>query len=596
MEGSKAAPEKYCRAQHLSLAQSGVDLCGLFAHFRAPMSFPACFRLCGEILLMALLLAGCSRQNEVPAPPAQGRPLLSDLQPAQGDWVVQRIDSDVDTLNPITQESTNGQVLSSVVNEGMLRLNNYTLKLEPCLAESSEISPDQLTYTFHLRHGVKWHDGAPFTADDVKYTYDKLIDPKVNAAPLRIYFTNIKSCEILDPYTVRFVATERYFKTLEVLGTFLVIVPKHIFEKGEPDFNKHPFGRHPIGTGPYKFVRWDTGSQIVLERNDDYWDTTHPRYPKRLVYEVIQEPTIAAQLLKKGEIDVLDAVSPIIWKYDLEHSPAMKQCRQIVYPFPSYNYLGFNLRLPLFSDIRVRHAIDLLIPRDEIVDHVYLNQYANETSGFDPPSAPSYNHDVPPTPNDPASALQLLNEAGWKNDHGDGLLYKEGKPLSFTLLYRAGSPNEEKMVELIQESLGKAGIEVKLSRLEFDQWVERVDDWKFDATMGGWSLDINGDPSQLWSSSEADIKKSSNVIGYKNPEADKLIAAGKLEYDDDKRAAIYRQLHKIIHDDYPVCFLFNPHVILVISDRFQDVKMFAPRPCFDLTTWWVPHYLQKYGN
>ncbi len=337
---------------------------------------------------MAFLLGGCSRQNEASAPAAPGRPLVSDLHPAQGDWVVQRIGSDIDSLNPLTLESTDGQVISSLISEGMLQMDHFTLKLEPCLAESWEISPDQLTYTFHLRHGVKWHDGEPFTAADVKYTYDKVMDPKVDAAQLRTYFTNIKSCEVLDPYTVRFVATERYFKTLEVLGTFLVVVPKHIFEKGDPDFNKHPFGRHPIGTGPYKFVRWDTGAQIALERNDDYWDAAHPRYPKRLVFEVIQEAYIAAQLLKKGEIDVFDAVSPIIWKYDLEHSPSLNQNRQIVYPFPAYSYLGFNLRLPLFSDIRVRHAIDLLIPRDEILAQIFLNQYANKTSGFDPPFVP----------------------------------------------------------------------------------------------------------------------------------------------------------------------------------------------------------------
>jgi peptide/nickel transport system substrate-binding protein len=559
------------------------------------MSFPARLRLLEAVALTTLLLGGCSRQNEPPAPPAQGRPLISDLRPIQGDWVVQRIGADIDSLNPVILESADGQVISSQINEGMLQLNNFTLKLEPCLAETCEISPDQLTYTFHLRHGVKWHDGEPFTADDVKYTYDKVQDPKVDCPFLRIYFTNIKSCEVLDPYTVRFVATERYFKTLEMIGE-LAIVPKHVFEKGDPDFNTNDFQRHPIGTGPYKFVRWDTGSKIVVERNDDYWDTTRPRYPKRLVYEVIQEPYIAAQLLKKGEIDVFDNVSPIIWKYDLEHSPAMKQCREIVYPFPSYNYLGFNLRLPLFSDIRVRHAIDLLMPRDEILAQIYLNQYANETSGFDPPSSRNYNPAVPPTPYDAAQALQLLNAAGWKNDHGDGFLYQDGKRLSFTLLYRAGSPNEEKMVELIQESLDRAGIDLKLERLEFAQWIERVDDWKFEATMGGWALDINGDPAQLWDSSQADLKKSSNFVGYKNPEADKLIAAGKLEYDDDKRAAIYRQLHQIIHDDYPVCFLFNPHEIMIVSDRFQNVKTFAPRPCFDITTWWVPRYLQKYGN
>jgi ABC-type transport system substrate-binding protein len=114
--------------------------------------------------------------------------------------------------------------------------------------------------------------------------------------------------------------------------------------------------------------------------------------------------------------------------------------------------------------------------------------------------------------------------------------------------------------------------------------------------MGAWALDINGDPSQLWSSSEADIKKSSNFSGYKNPAADKLMAAAKLEYDDEKRAALYQQLQQVIHDDYPVCFLFNPKVMMIVSDRFQNVKTFAPRPCFDLSTWWVLRAEQKYGQ
>jgi peptide/nickel transport system substrate-binding protein len=548
------------------------------------------------LLLVALLQAGCSRPNTPPPPGSTGRPLIHDLNPFQGDWVIQRIDSDADTLNPITTQTDNGQKIGYPnIFEGMLVIDNYTLKLKPCLAESYEISPDKLTYIFHLRHDVKWQDGEPFTADDVKYTYDKIMDPKVDCAPVRSYFSTIKSCEVLDPYTVRFVATEPYFKTLEVLGTYIMVLPKHILEKGEPDFNKHPFGRHPVGTGPYKFVRWDTGSQIVLERNDNYWGGATD-YPKRLVYEIIQEPYIAAQLLKKGEIDAFDQVSPIIWKFDLEHSPSLKNIRQIVYPFPSYYYIGFNLRSPMFSDIRVRHAIDLLMPRDEIIDQVYLKVYASKTSGYDPPSSPTYNAAVPPTPYDPTLALQLLNDAGWKNDHGDGILYKDGQPLSFTLLYGAGSPNAEKAAELIQESLRRSGIDLKLSRLEFGQLIEHVEDWKFDAMLGAWALDINGDPSQLWSSSEADQKKSSNFIGYKSAVADQLIAAGKLEYDDDKRAAIYRQLQQVIHDDYPVCFLFNPRIILLVSDRYQNVKTFVPRPCFDITQWWVPRDQQVYGN
>jgi peptide/nickel transport system substrate-binding protein len=568
-----------------------------FAHFGIEMLSPVRHQPFLGILLFTFVLTACSRPSQQADKPNPKISNASPGQPVQGDWVIQQIGSDPDSLNPITgQDSTGAAIRYPNIIESLLFMDYQTLKLKPLLAESYEISPDQLTYTFHLRHGVKWDDGMPFTADDVKFSYDRVQDPKVDAAQLRTYFTNIKSCEVLDPYTVRFIATERYFKTLEALGTDdLPIVPKHVFEKGEPDFNKHPFARSPVGTGPYKFVRWDTGSQIILERKDDYWGGT-VAYPKRLVYQVIQEPYISAQLLKKGEIDVVDGMSPIIWERDLAGTRSADRLNQIVYPYPAYSYLGFNLRQPIFSDIKVRHAIDLLVPRDEILAQIALNKYASKTSGYDPPSSNTYNHDVPPTPYDPILALQLLGEAGWKNDHGDGILYKDGKPLSFTLLYASGNPNTQKMAELIQESLRKSGVDMNLERLQFVQLIERVDDWKFDAMMGAWALDVNGDPSQLWDSSQADVKKSSNFIGYKDPEADKLMAAAKLEYDDEKRAALYRQLQKVIHDDYPVCFLFNPHTILLVSKRFQNVKTFVPRPCFDIGSWWVPENQQKYGK
>ena len=517
-------------------------------------------------------------------------------QPVRGDWVVYQIPADPDSLNQITSQDDAGREIGNLnITENLLWQNPVTFKLEPCVASSWEISANQMVYTFHLRHDVKWHDGVPFTAEDVKFSFDKIMDPKVDAAPLRLYFSNIKSCEVVDPYTVRFTATERYFKTLEALGAGeLPLLPKHAFDHGDPDFNKNNFGRAPIGTGPYKFVKWDTGEQIVLERNDDYWGPKN-HYPKRIVYQVISESSTATQLLKKGEIDLINGMNPIQWERELAHSRSVSRIKRIVYPFPAYSYLGFNLRKPLFTDIRVRHAIDLLIPRSEILSQIYLNQYASECSGYDAPASPDYNHDVPPTPEDPALAQKLLAEAGWKNDHGDGILYKNNQPLSFTVLYPSGGSAAEKVLELMQESFRRAGISMQLDRLEFPQLISKVNDWKFEVTLSGWALDVpNGDPYQLWHSSQADIKQSSNFIGFKDPAADKLIAAGRLEYDDAKRSVIYRQLHKLIHDDYPVCFLFNPHTILVYSNRFQNVSIFAPRPCFDLTSWWVPRNLQKY--
>jgi peptide/nickel transport system substrate-binding protein len=520
-------------------------------------------------------------------------PVVAAGPPVQGDWVVQQISGDPESLNPIIDTDEIGSEITGQIFEGLLQFNNYTLKFEPSLAAMPEISPDELTYTFHLRHDVTWQDGVPFTAQDVKYTFDRIQDPKVDDAPVRSYWSSIKSCEVLDPYTVRFTASERYFKTLEILGTE-PILPQHCFANVS-DFNNAPFNRAPVGTGPYKFVRWDTNAQLVLERNEHYWGTT-PHYLSRLVYRVIQEPYVAAQLLKKGEIDVMDPVQPLQWKRELAGSRAMGRLTRVVYDFPAYNYFGFNTRKEPFQDVRVRHAIDLLIPRDKILAQIYLNEYATPTEGYDPPTSPNYNHDIPITPYDPAQAAQLLAQAGWTLDSSDGLLHKNGQPLSFTVLYASASATGEKILELMQETLQQAGIAMKLQRVEVVQMQKKLYDWEFQATIGGWAVDFNGDPAQLWSGDQAKLKNSSNFVGYANPEADKLIAAGRLEYDDSKRAAIYRQLQKLIHDDYPVCFLFNPREIMIRADRFQDVKIFTPRPCFDISTWWVPTATQKYRN
>ena len=510
----------------------------------------------------------------------------------KGDWIIQLEPADPDILNPLISQDTTGMMIIGQIFEGLLQMDNYTLKLEASLASTWDISPDQLTYTFHLRHGVTWQDGVPFTAADVKYTFDRILDPKVDDAPVRSYFSSLQSCEVVDPFTVRFVTTKRYFKMLEELG-MQPILPQHCFAN-VADFNSAPFNRSPIGTGPYKFARWDTGSQLVLVRNDHYWGPQN-HYLDRIVYRIVEEPYVAVQLLKKGEVDLVDPVAPSQYKRELENTRSMQRLTKSVYDFPTYGFIGFNLRRPIFQDVRVRHALDLLIPRDEIIKQVYLG-YATKTAGFDMPSSPAYDPSIQPTPYDPAQAVSLLHQAGWQVDPRDGLMHKDGKAFSVTIVYPGASPYAEKTLLLVQESMRRVGIELKLERMEWVQMLALTNDWNFEMTIMGWSLDVNSDPSQIWSTEQAKLKNSSNIVGYSNPVADKLMADARLEYDAGKRAAIYRQLQRVIHDDYPVCFLFNPKEILVRSNRFQGVSLFAPRPCYDITTWWVPKSQQVYGR
>ena len=179
-----------------------------------------------------------------------------------GDWLIYHIGAEPGTLNPVTATD----VYESIINGGniyetLVKRDNKTLEIIPLLAESWDISDDKLTFIFHLKEGIKWHDGKPFTSEDVVFSYNKIMDPKVDSARLKSYYQEIKSVEALDMYTVKFKYARPYFLALEFCGG-MPLVPKHLFKNG--DFNKNPAGRKPVGTGPYKFSSWETGREIAL--------------------------------------------------------------------------------------------------------------------------------------------------------------------------------------------------------------------------------------------------------------------------------------------------------------------------------------------
>jgi len=220
-----------------------------------------------------------------------------ETQPSEGDWLIYHIGAEPATLNPITSTD----VYESMINSGniyetLVKRDNATLDIVPLLAESWKISDDKLTYTFHIRKGIKWQDGVPFTSQDVVFSYSKIMDPQVDAPHLRNYYKDIKSVEAVDELTVKFTYSRPYFLALEFCGG-MPVVPKHLFEKG--DFNTNEAGRHPIGTGPYRFVRWNTGREIALQKNQDYWGERP--HLDRIVFRIINDPTVAFQVLKREE-------------------------------------------------------------------------------------------------------------------------------------------------------------------------------------------------------------------------------------------------------------------------------------------------------
>lgn len=548
------------------------------------------------IAALFLLAAGCggpAPENPAPvvktqdstAPAASPQAGAQTGQPEDGDKLIYWLHADTPTLNPLLSlEDYYGRKISELIYEGLLRRDNETWEFKPNLAESYEVSEDKLTFTFRLRKDVKFSDGVPLTAEDVKFSFDALMDPKADTMSLRSYFLTVDRCEVLDAYTVRFVCKEPYFKSLISLGEDLRILPKHIFSEG--DFNTHPNNRKPIGTGPYVFEAWDTGQQITLTRNENYWGPK-PHLLKR-VYRIITDQNAALQVMQQGGLDVM-SLTPDQWVNQTSQPEFTAKFNKLSYYLPYHGYIGWNMRRPQLADKRVRQAMTMLLDRQTILDTTFHGLGKQVTNGFII-GTEEYNKDLQPWPFDPERAKKLLEEAGWTDNNADGVREKDGQPLHFEFLMPSGSPETEALGTVFQEEVKKAGVDLSIRQLEWATFVDRVHKLDFDSIIMGWQLDPEQDPYQLWHSSQA--KEGSNYPGFCNAEVDQIIETARKEFDIHKRAALYHRMNEIIHEEEPYTFLFCIKALVAVDKRFQNVTPY--RLGLDAREWWVPKSLQRY--
>lgn len=502
---------------------------------------------------------------------------------AFGDTLVIRLGAEPGTLNPILATDAYAADVLGFVGESLLRRNLDRLELEPELAESWEESPDHLTYLFRLRRNVRWHDGTPFTAEDVRYSLERILDPTVDAAHLRNYYQDVEAVDVLDPYTVRFRYRRPYFRALEICGT-LPLVPAHVYREG--DFHQHPHNRSPLGTGPYRFVSWETGRQIVLERFPGYWG--RPVFLDRIVFRILTDSTVALQILKKRELDWM-GLTPLQWHRQTGSERFEERFAKLKFFEPYYSYIGWNARRPWFEDRKVRTALSLLVDRRKILDRLLFGMGVI-VSGSAYVNSPEYDASVAPLPYDPTRARDLLAEAGWTDEDGDGVLDRKGIPFRFEFLISSGSVLAEQLATILKEDLSRVGIRMEIRKLEWAAFIQQIQERKFDAVTLGWSLSVESDPYQLWHSSQA--LGGSNFVGFANPEADRIMEEARVTFDRSKRIALYHQFHRILHEEQPYTFLFCTESLMALDRRFHNVQVHKlglyPRE------WFVPADLQRY--
>ncbi|MDP3183044.1 MAG: peptide-binding protein [Desulfobaccales bacterium] len=534
----------------------------------------------GPVLWIALLMGlgfGCQ-------PPEAERVFGGpDAGPAYGDLFIDASIGDASTLMPPLASDAASHGVASLIYNGLVKYDGDLNHIGD-LAESWEISPDGLTITFKLRRGVKWHDGAPFTARDVLFTYQVMVDPKTPTAYSGDYL-QVKKAEAMDDYTFRVTYPKPFAPALGSWG--LAMLPRHLL--AGKDITQSPLGRHPIGTGPYKFQEWKAGEKIALTYNPDYFEGR--TYLNGFIYLV--KPDLATMFLelKAGNIDRM-GLTPLQYSRQTEYPKFQRLYQKYRYiPF-SYIYLGYNLEDRRFADRRVRQALTYAINRKEIIEGVLLG-LGQESTGPYKPGTWFYNPDVPRFDYNPEKAKALLGEAGWR-PNSQGILEREGRPFEFTILTNQGNDIRVKTAEIIQRRLKEVGILVKIRTVEWAAFIkEFIDKGRFEAVLLGWNTGLDPDQYDIWHSSKTRPGEL-NFIHYNNPQVDALLEEGRHTFDREKRRRAYFKFQEIIAADQPYTFLFVPDALPAIHKRFRGIKPAPAGIDYNFNKWYVPKDEQKY--
>lgn len=534
--------------------------------------------LCIGILLA--LLAACGSNN---APPAN---LDAAFPPESGGTMVDAMSGEPSGLIPMIAGESAASAVASHIFNSLLKYDR-NLELEGELAKSWDVSPDQRTITFHLKPDLKWADGQALTSEDVLFTWKLVTDDKTRT-PYGADYKLVEKAEAPDALTFKVTYGQPYAPALDSWAG-LQVLPKHLLQ-GQ-DINNTPFARNPIGSSYYKLDEWKNGERISLVRNDH--SVLGPPRIDRLVSRFIPDPASQFLELMADNIDVMN-LNPIQYARIVPARPQLNKRIALYKELGNgYTYLGFNLKHAPFDDIRVRRAINYAIDKQELIDGVLL--------GLGEPIAAPYkpgtrwvNPQLKPYPYDPNKAKQLLKEAGFEDHDGDGILDRDGKPLSFEILTNQNKQREMSAV-LIQRRLKEIGIDVKIRVLEWASFLGRyIKTGDFDVVVLGWSLSLDPDQFSIWHSSQ-NKPGQFNFINYNNPQVDKLLEQGRLELDPDKRMKIYHEFSRLLLEDSPVVYLFEGYGLPAISKRIRGIDNPAPPAGIGWNSeqWYIPTPLRR---
>lgn len=504
------------------------------------------------VALSTLLLAGAATGASAP-----------DVYhaPVRGGTLNFVVDPEPNTLVDLTTTSAPTLRVSAKVTEGLLTYD-FAMHPEPQLATSWSISTDGLKYTFHLRHGVKWHDGQDFTSADVAYSIELLrrVHPRGKST-----FANVTQVKTPDAFTVVIVLSKPSAFLIRALSASeSPIVPKHVYEGTDPFSN--PNNNAPIGTGPFKFVKWVRGSYIEYDRNPDYWDKPKP-YLDKIIVKVIPDAAARSIAFETGSVD-LGGDSPV----PLSEIPRIEQTPKFGIETRGYEFdagperIEFNLSNRYLKVPAVRQAIAQAVDRNAIVKAIYYGHASVLTSPIISES-PYYDPTPSPYPFDVAKANALLDAAGFNRDSAGVRFRINVDPLPMEDFPR-------RTAAYLRSALAKIGIAVTVRDQDLPSYLKRVyTDRDFDISVNGMSNLFDptiGVQRLYWSQ---DIRKGvpfTNASGYSNPEVDQLLEQAAVEPNEAKRVQLFRQFQRIVERDLPDINLVQEQRLTIYNKRVHD--------------------------
>jgi peptide/nickel transport system substrate-binding protein len=534
------------------------------------------------LLFLIVLISGCSDNSAKNEGLSNGQSNVSDSK--FGDALVEGSIGDASNLIPILATDSSSHSVAGLIYNGLLKYDK-DLKLTGDLAEGYEVSEDKKIITFHLRKGVKWHDGAPFVSEDVKFTYELIVDEKTPTA-YDSDFRLIERVEIPDNYTVKVFYKVPYAPALASWTTS--ILPSHLLKGVE--ITKSPLQRKPVGTGPYKFFEWKPGDSITLVANTSYFESS-PNI-ERYIFRIIPDSATMFLELLNGTIDLM-GLSPLQYAKQTDNPRFKERYNKYKYLSNSYTYVGYNLKNPLFQDKRVRQALTYATPKDDIIEGALFGLGTRATGPYKPTS-PWYNPDVKKYDYNLEKAKKLLSEAGFVDKDGDGILEKGNLKLKFTIITNQGNSSRSMVAEILQNSWAKIGVKVDIRILEWATFInEYIDKRNFDAVILGWTIPLEPDLYDIWHSSRCE-GKNLNFICFQNAEVDKLIQDARVEFDFDKRKKMYDRIQEILAEEQPYTFLYVGESLIALSNRFENIEPAPAGLMHNFIRWYVKKENRKY--